>query len=40
MERIVFYVVDSSPIDKRLTVEERPHYLKEINLELAHPVQK
>ena len=30
LDRIIFYDVDSIPMDKRLTDEERPLYLKEI----------
>ncbi len=36
LERIVFYDVDSRPIDKRLTNEERPLYLKEIKKDITY----
>ena len=36
LDRIVFYDVDSSPMDKRLTNEERPLYLKEIKKNITY----
>ena len=36
LERIVFYDVDSRPMDKRLTDEERPLYLKEIKKDITY----
>ena len=34
--RVVFYDVDSRPMDKRLTNEERPLYLKEIKKDITY----
>jgi shikimate kinase len=36
LERIVFYDADSNLIDKRLTAEERPQYLKEIKKDITY----
>jgi shikimate kinase len=36
LKRIVFYDADSNLIDKRLTAEERPHYLKEIKKDITY----
>jgi shikimate kinase len=36
LDRIVFYDVDSRPMDKRLTNEERPLYLKEIKQDITY----
>lgn len=36
LERIVFFDADSKPIDKRLTAEERPHYLQEIKKDITY----
>ena len=36
LDRIVFYDVDSRPMDKRLTDEERPLYLKEIKKDITY----
>ncbi len=36
LDRIVFYDVDSRPMDKRLTNQERPLYLKEIKKDITY----
>jgi shikimate kinase len=36
LERIVFYDVDSRPMNKHLTNEERPLYLKEIKKDITY----
>ena len=36
LDRIVFYDVDSRPMDKLLTNEERPLYLKEIKKDITY----
>jgi len=36
LDRVVFYDVDSRPMDKRLTNEERPLYLKEIKKNITY----
>ena len=36
LDRIVFYDVDSRPMDKRLTHEERGLYLKEIKKDITY----
>jgi len=36
LERITFYDIDSRPIDKHLTGEERILYLKEIKADIAY----
>lgn len=36
LDRIVFYDVDSKLMDKRLTHEERPQYLKEIKKDITY----
>jgi shikimate kinase len=36
LDRLVFYDVDSRPMDKRLTNEERPLYLKEIKQDITY----
>ena len=36
LDRIVFYDVDSKPMDKRLTDEERPLYLREIKKDITY----
>jgi len=36
LNRIVFYDVESKPLDKRLSVDERPLYLKEIKKDIAY----
>ncbi len=36
LDRIVFYDVDSRPMDKHLTDEERPLYLKEIKKDITY----
>ena len=36
LDRITFYDIDSRPIDKHLTGEERILYLKEIKADIAH----
>jgi shikimate kinase len=36
LDRIVFYDVDSRPMDKRLTDKERPLYLKEIKKDISY----
>jgi len=36
LDRIVFYDVESRPMDKRLTNEERPRYLKEIRKDITY----
>ena len=36
LDRIVFYDVDSRPMDKLLTNEERPPYLKEVKKDITY----
>ena len=36
LDRVVFYDADSRPMDKRLTDEERPLYLKEIKKDITY----
>ena len=36
LDRVLFYDLDSRPMDKRLTNEERPLYLKEIKKDITY----
>ncbi len=36
LERVVFFDVDSNPMDKRLTADERPFYLKEVKKDITY----